>query len=506
MMAIRRSVRRLQRMPLIGPRLWRLRPLVHFGFRLLALRHRAYQAMRAIDYRRLWVCVEAYRPLLGEKPSRLGHRQRLQRRLLRIFLALPDYPYRLALAKLDREDGDLSSVRVRGRAGILMMIGTLGPGGSERQLVLTLKALKERGYGPLTLACVNLLGSVERFFLPEIEAAGIAVGRIGPDSSDSGVFAAGRVAGLLPKTLADVRDYAATIAAANPAIVQLWLDEVNVKGGIAAVICGVPRVILCLRSLPPFNFSFHQPYMREAYRWLARQPAVLLVSNSDAGGRAYETWLGLAKGTIRCISNGFAFDESRLRSYRAGRDAYRARMGIVREVPLVGGVFRMTEEKRPFLWIEIAAAVRHALPRTRFLLVGDGPLRKDLERRASTVDLAGSVQFVGHERDALRAIAAMDVFLLTSRIEGLPNVLVEAQALGVPVVTTPAGGAPETILDGITGIVLKNGDAAQAAAAIVALLENREWREQVGRQATAFVKSAFSIERTVDAMTALYGS
>src|SRR5581483_2236537 len=142
-------------------------------------------------------------------------------------------------------------------------------------------------------------------------------------------------------------------------------------------------------------------------------------------------------------------------------------MSIPGDAPVVGTVFRMSEEKQPLLWMEIAAGVRRAIPDARFLVVGDGPLREAVELRAQREDLNGAVHFAGYDSQPLRAIVDMDLFLLTSRAEGLPNVLIEAQAVGVPVVTTPVGGAPETIDHGRTGVVLEGADPTEVAAVLV---------------------------------------
>jgi glycosyltransferase involved in cell wall biosynthesis len=369
---------------------------------------------------------------------------------------------------------------------------------------MTLEELQARGHGPLGLACTYLTTQDQRFFLPEVKAAGIPVTTIGVASIEAIDRTVAIAIKALPVDMSSVIDYAAVFAAKRPAIAHLWMDEVNTLAGIAAVATGVPRVILGQHSGPPHHFVFHQPYMREAYRWLARQSGVTLVNCSDSGARAYERWIGLPQDTIRSIHNGFRFDDSVLNCYRADRGHYRARFSIPADAPLIGTVFRMSEEKRPLLWLEIAALVRRAMPQARFLVVGGGPLREQIEVRAAANDLAGAVHFAGYERNVFAAIADMDLFLLCSRIEGLPNVLIEAQTLGVPVVTTKAGGAAETLVDGVTGIVLKDIDPMTAAAVIVELLQDEDRLCNMRRRAPAFVASTFNIERTVNEILKVY--
>ncbi len=386
----------------------------------------------------------------------------------------------------------------------MMMIGTLGPGGSERQLVATAKGLHAEGGASISVACINLSSPANKYFVPELEAAGIPASVIG---SEPGNFLAPRTRAMidaLPIELRDVTAYATTLAAKRPEIVHLWLDDVNVKGGIAAVLTGVPRIVISQRSLPPINFGLHQPYMRKVYRWLSRRPAVKMINNSAAGARGYETWLGLPQGTIGVIHNGNAFDERKLLHYRAARCECRRRAGIASMALVVGAVMRLSEEKRPLLWLEIAAHVRRVLPEVHFIIVGDGPMRAVMEARASHSDLAGSVHFTGI-KDGMGAITDMDLLLLTSRAEGLSNVLIEAQFLGVPVVAMPVGGVPEAVLHGKSGWLLKGSDAKSCAHQIVRLLQDEKWRKAATRHGPEFVFARFGIQRAIDETLAVYG-
>jgi len=388
------------------------------------------------------------------------------------------------------------------RDGILLMASTLGAGGAERQLVATAKAIS--GSEKVGVACGFLDRPGTRFFLSDLEAAGIPATVIGSEGDSAMPADARAFIQALPVELREVSRYAATLFARRPKIVHLWLDEVNIKGGIAAVLSSVPCIVLSQRSLPPTHFVFYQPYMREAYRWLARQPNVAMVNNSAAGARAYEKWLGLAEGTISVVRNACMLTESDIAEHRAARGTFRRQLGIPPEAPIVGAVMRLGEEKRPHLWLEIAAAVRKAMPQTHFLIAGDGPLRKTLQRRAARSDLAGSVHFIGAVKDVLDAMVDMDLLLLTSRAEGLPNVLIEAQFLGVPVVATPVGGVPEVVDHGRSGWLLAGDDASGSAGDIVRLLRDAAWREQAARVGPAVAKERFGMPRLMNETLALY--
>ncbi|MGY4420460.1 glycosyltransferase involved in cell wall biosynthesis [Bradyrhizobium sp. JR6.1] len=457
-----------------------------------------------------WSNMARCRPLLARNPAELSIAERVERLILKLVLAMPDGRHHRALrqfsARLKRHGISGARNSFARQRGVTMMIGTLGPGGAERQLVVTAQGLRDGRKPNIRVACVNLSTPVSRFFLPELESRDIAASVIGAEVDSKLDPALGAVVDTLPLELRDdVALYAKTLAAQQPEIAHLWLDEVNIKGGIAAVLTGVPKIIISQRSLPPINFVFHQPYMREGYRWLARQPGVKMINNSAAGARAYEAWLGLARNSIGVVRNGYAFDEAELAGYKADCAELRQRVGIEPGALVVGTVMRFTEEKCPMLWLEIAALVRRDLPEARFLIVGDGPLRATLEARAAAEDLAGAVFFAGHLKESMAAIASMDLMLLTSRAEGLPNVLVEAQFLGVPAVTTPAGGAPEAVNHGKSGWVLQGWDAASSACQIVRLLRDGHWREAAAKDGPEFAFKRFGVQRAIDETLAVYG-
>jgi glycosyltransferase involved in cell wall biosynthesis len=391
---------------------------------------------------------------------------------------------------------------------VLFVIGSLGPGGAERQASLTLTGLAARnGTPPCTLVCQYLTSAGERFFLPELEKAGIpAYALASPDELSAQAAGPIALARRLPLSLREIAAFLQTIARFRPRTVHLWLDDINVKAGLAALILGVPRIVLSLRSLPPTHFRFWQPYMRPIYRHLAARREVVLTCNSTAGARAYEQWLGLAEGRIRVVRNGFDFAALDTQDIPALRQSYRRSLptAFAEDAPIMGTVIRLGEEKRPLLWLRIAAEVHRRMPDARFLLVGDGPLRDEVRQTVRRLGLMDVLHMAGHERQPAAAMAAMDLFLLTSRVEGLPNVLIEAQALGVPVVTSPAGGAPETLEDGRTGRVLADASPAAAAEAIVSLLGDPAWRREAATLAPALVRQRFGMARMLDETLALY--
>lgn len=443
--------------------------------------------------------------LIERAPLRRKSKDIIRRGLHDVGALVFDNSHRIAYERFGNALGSLRTENSGTRTGLLHMIGTLGPGGSEHQLVATLGQLAKVKSIPLSVAVRFLQTDDQRFFLPQLQQFEIPVHEISTHMGSPDALAVLAAVRLLPNSLTDVGDYISVLSRKRPAIVHLWLDEVNIKGGLAAVATGVPRIILGMRSMPPCNFALHQPYMRQGYRWLARQHGISMINNSEAGARAYEKWIGLEPHSIQVIRNGYMMHGPTLDRYCQNRLARRERFGIPGNAPLIGTVMRLSEEKRPFLWLEIANRVKQALPGARFLVVGDGPMREALLEHCRKLKLSNAVHFTGYTRDVFACIASMDLLLLTSRAEGMPNVLVEAQMLCVPVVSTNAGGACETLDHGRTGLILEKDDADFASNVIVKALTDPIWYGRARDRCREFATERFGIDRMMRELARVYG-
>jgi glycosyltransferase involved in cell wall biosynthesis len=141
--------------------------------------------------------------------------------------------------------------------------------------------------------------------------------------------------------------------------------------------------------------------------------------------------------------------------------------------------------------------------RVSFALAGDGPMRDEVRALASP--LGARFTMLGARSDAATVLAAADLVLLTSRAEGTPNVLLEAQLLGVPVVATRVGGVGDAVDDGGTGILCAADDPAGLRDAVLRLLADDALRARLGAAGPAWIARRFSVEAMVDATDALYG-
>jgi len=200
--------------------------------------------------------------------------------------------------------------------------------------------------------------------------------------------------------------------------------------------------------------------------------------------------LGLGQSRVITIPNGIGFVHCTRRS-----DARRA-LGVEDDELLVGFVGRLVSQKAPHVLLHAFAEVARELPHARLVMVGDGPLRADLEKLAVELGLGAMVLWLG-ERDAREVLGALDVFALASRKEGLPYVVLEAMAVGLPVVATASSGVESLIEQGVNGSIVATDDAAAFARALLEIGRDDACRRAMGEASLRLVQN-FSIESMIE--------
>jgi glycosyltransferase involved in cell wall biosynthesis len=146
------------------------------------------------------------------------------------------------------------------------------------------------------------------------------------------------------------------------------------------------------------------------------------------------------------------------------------------------------------------------VPDVACVLIGEGPLRGALEARARALGVLERCRFTGARSDVADLVAALELVALPSRSEGLPFALLEAMALGRPVVATAVGGCPEVVEEGRTGLLVPAGDPAALAGAISRLLERPEEARAMGARGADRVRAEFTLARMVGGLEALYAA
>lgn len=388
---------------------------------------------------------------------------------------------------------------------VLMVTGTLGAGGAERQLVLTTSGLAARTAAPgwphlATLQDLSASGNAH--LLPELADKGIvhhdllAAHEGSPGTLPLRLAHCRDLVDLLPRTVrAQLCSLIRLVVHERPGVVHGWQDATGAVAALAALLCGVPRIIIGTRSIAPDRKEGrNRPWLRDLMRALLADARVRLLNNSRSGAADYSRWLAIPLHRIIHVPNGFDLPDLPDNHARAA----------VKDT-VVGGVMRLTEEKRPDLWLDAVIWLIRNGRDVKGLLVGDGPMMDQLSARVADADLGERIELAGRRNDMPAQYGRMDMLMLTSRTEGLPNVLVEAQAFGKPVVSSDAGGAAETFVDGETGYLAQVATPEGLAEKAGLLLDDPDRCRAMGRAGAVHARTEFGLDKMLDRTAAAYG-
>jgi glycosyltransferase involved in cell wall biosynthesis len=228
----------------------------------------------------------------------------------------------------------------------------------------------------------------------------------------------------------------------------------------------------------------------QVYRLLMRRSRTI-VAVAEAIRRETIDAFGVAAERVHTIPRGV--DPRRVTS-PLGRDAARRRLGIAPDTPVVISLGALSWEKDPVAHLEVMEGVRRAFPRSVHLIAGDGPLRPEVERRVGESGLDGLARVLGSRSDVADLLAAADVLLLASRMEGMPGCVIEAGMSGLPVVSYAVAGVPEVVIDGETGYLVEPGDIGGLIDRTTKLLADEEARTRMGIAARDRCTAAYGID------------
>lgn len=406
------------------------------------------------------------------------------------------------------------------RAEIVLVTAGLGSGGAERQTAACAANLDNLAMGDrrTKLLCRNLNPLYNRdFYLRQIKSGKHSyedfnnISRIERQTTINTLSwdEQNRIA-LLKSLPLDLATFAVDLYLSfikdRPILVHAWQDTTCIAASLAAKLAGVPYVLLSTRSSRPIMKKRFRKYLKHSYRRLLEDDNVMMINNSAAGARDYEDWLGLPIGTVGVVYNGLNLDELRSGNATEQRSDIRKRLKIPISAPVVGGVMRMSEEKRPDWFIETAIEICNARKDAHIILLGDGPMHSSLSERVATENLADRIHLVGNQSPVGPWMRNMNILMLSSQIEGLPNVLIEAQSLGVPVASSNVGGVPEAMIDGKTGILLPSQDRALWPDLILRFLNEVTVSDIYSKTAYDFAENNFSMEAMVKKTNTVYES
>jgi glycosyltransferase involved in cell wall biosynthesis len=375
------------------------------------------------------------------------------------------------------------------RPRILIAVGSLEVGGTERQIVDVCRALREEfEFHVITVAAQR--GPFEEP-LRETGAQHHAL-RSAPGSSSSSRLIRAWRAGL-----SAVR-FRRTVRRVQPDLIHAYLFEMSIAAVAAQWPRRAPPLLLSRRSL--VQWIAHDPIYFPVARWMNRR-ADLILANSEAVRRDAVEKERLDPEHVRVIYNGVDTG-----SFPPGPpdDALYAELGVSRTLPVVGMIANLHSYKGHEEMIEAAALLKKS--GVEFTLLFVGREGNASERVADLVRETGSSRLVvaGPRSDVPRLLRFMDVVVSASHEEGFSNSILEAMSAARPIVATAVGGTVEQITDGVTGLLVEPRSPEALSKAIGRLLENGELRKRLGSAARQTVLERFSLDRLLANMSALY--
>ncbi|HPT28139.1 MAG TPA: glycosyltransferase [Bryobacteraceae bacterium] len=360
---------------------------------------------------------------------------------------------------------------------VVLLTTSLARGGAETQVALLAVALRERGW------TVHVVSLVEPdAFQTELARAGVEVHSLGMKPSRPDPRGAVRLASILRRV--------------RPAVLHSHLFHANLAGRLARLIFPVPRVISTLHSLAESSHRSPGTRWRDRLYRITDSLADCTVAVCQAVAERHAEAGAVRREKLRIVPNGI--DTLRFRPDEARRALTRGAMGASEEFVWLAAGRLMWKKDYPTL---LRAAARQ--PGCTLWIAGSGPLDGQLREMARALGV--QARFLGMREDLPQLMNAADGLVLSSVVEGLPMVLLEAAASGLPVVATSAGGSGEVVDDSRTGFLTRCGDDEALAAAMTRLagLPSAERRE-MGLAARALAVQRFEMQAVTSQWEALY--
>ncbi len=266
----------------------------------------------------------------------------------------------------------------------------------------------------------------------------------------------------------------------RPAVVHTHSSKAGIVGRWAARFAGVPVII---HSVHGFGFTPEQhPIVKRWLIQLERWTSSVtdwVFTDSESNRRQ-----GIELEIFRPDRSAMlppGIDLSAIQTVQVDREKKRRSLGLDPQKPVVGVVAPFKPQKAPLDFVRVAAAVSRLRSQVQFVMVGDGELRAAVEKEIRRFGMSDSIVLAGWRRDVPEVMKCLDVFLLTSRWEGLPRVYLEAACCGVPIVGTAVDGAAEVVVDGVNGFLREPGDIDGLAEKVVWFLDHPKEADAMGR-------------------------
>ena len=404
---------------------------------------------------------------------------------------------------------------------VALVLTSLGPGGAERQCVNLfnglIKKVESGEIEDVRLYVTSLTRSErESFYLDEV----LDKSRVIEFYDRSKIYEPEEVESLAPyanllKLMQPITREQAIISLTReleeyqPTVIHGWQNEAILNSFLVGGVLNTCSLFGRWGSLPPTvsrNLTEGQrrnvEYMHSAYKTLSKELKHKIFSaNSKIAAREYEKWIANDELKVETIYNGLNVEKL---CVTIDKNELKAKIGLEENSLVVGSIYRISDEKRPFLWLEIAKEVnKRYKERVHFVLVGDGPLKLQLEEKIKQENLGKYIHLIGRQDDVANWYNIMDVFILTSAVEGVSNSMLEAEYMSVPVVVPDVGGLCEAMIDGKTGFLLKDDSIDNFSKKIIYYFDNK-WSNREKSFSKQYIEDKFSIENMVKNTLSFY--
>ncbi len=268
-------------------------------------------------------------------------------------------------------------------------------------------------------------------------------------------------------------------------------------GSVAASLAKVPFRIITRRVDFPLkkNYFSRRKYMKNV-------DAIIAISE---GVKKVLVEGGVDPENVEVISSGIDFssfeeDSSALTS----KDYLRREFSFAVDDYLVGIVAHLADHKGHQYLIQATKILKQQAPKIKTIIVGEGPLSMELNRQAKELDVEDIIFFLGFRKDIPKILSSLDLFVLSSHLEGMGSSILDAMASRLPVVATKVGGIPEVVIHGETGLLVPPRDPSALARAILMLYSNKTLASRLGQKGYELVHRKFSAEAMADKVVRLY--
>jgi glycosyltransferase involved in cell wall biosynthesis len=372
------------------------------------------------------------------------------------------------------------SASPNGRLRVALAITELEVGGAERCLVNLALGLDRTRFEPEVYSLAPRPAEGKAALVKSLEAAGIPVHFVGVRRPWQFFFAVKRLKKVLTKQ--------------SPHVLQSFLFHANIVGALAARRAAVPVVVTGIRVTDPSRWR------HRLERFVCRRVDRIVCVSQSVADFSHQT-AGLPQEKIVTIPNGV--DLSRI---LAKVPADLGQLGIPAGRRAIVCIGRLELQKGVDWLLPLMPDVFRQLPSYDLLVVGVGPQKLELERQASSLGIGQRVHFAGSQTDVPALLASCDLLVLPSRWEGMPNVLLEAMATGLPAVSANVAGVAEALGPLADHQAVDPGDADGFQRQIVGILQDPQLANQLGQQNRQRVTDYFSLDAMIAAYERLYES